>query len=217
MEHEFQAHLQEESLHRPGLSELLNASELRSFLTPERIRQLKAKYHDDVAHSRQVASLAQTLFELFQPAYHFTVEQFLLLTGAAHLHDLGQAVNQHHHDRHTAYVIENDEVLDGMSARLRLALALTAGAHRNRVGPGIDELAPVLARAVLEMAALLRLADALDFRHDGSAAIRFLKPEDDGGWVLGVNGLSTPSEKLVKKGKLFAEVFGARLKIVSAA
>jgi len=93
-----------------------------------------------------------------------------LLEYAALLHDIGHAVDHGRHQRHTYYLIKNSELLGFEPEEIEL-IALVARGHRKQVPkPSAPELAviPTAKRKIVRgLAAVLRVADALDRTHFG--------------------------------------------------
>ena len=127
------------------------------------------KYRFDLEHAAQVTRLSMRLFDLTSELHGFGSKERLLLGVAAILHDIGQFVDTRQHHKHSHYLILNSQI-PGLSDReLRLA-ALIARYHRKALPkknhseytslPKDDQM------TVSALAALLRIADALDRSHD---------------------------------------------------
>src|SRR5262249_4900394 len=86
------------------------------------------------------------------------------------LHDVGHSIDHDRHHRHTAYLIENSELI-GFTPTEVTVLALAARGHRKQApklsDPELQPLPPASRRLVRGIAALVRLADALDRTHFG--------------------------------------------------
>ena len=93
-----------------------------------------------------------------------------LLEYGALLHDIGHAIDRDRHHRHGAYLIRNAELL-GFAQDEVLLLAQLVRAHRKQAPkPASPELTALPARRrrqLRTLAAVLRLADALDRTHFG--------------------------------------------------
>ena len=86
------------------------------------------------------------------------------------LHDIGHAVSHDRHHRHTAYLIRNGE-FPGFTNREVEIIAETARHHRKQIPkastPELEAMPAKARRTVRALAALLRIADALDRTHTG--------------------------------------------------
>ena len=131
---------------------------------------LAHRYAGDNAHGRQIAMLATALFDGLAPLLKLRASSRELLEYAALLHDIGHAVDHGRHQRHTYYLIKNSELL-GFEPDEIDVIALVARGHRKTVPkPSAPELAlipPAKRKIVRGLAALLRVADALDRTHFG--------------------------------------------------
>ena len=111
-----------------------------------------------------------------------------LLEYAALLHDIGHAIEHDRHQRHTYYLIRASELL-GFSPVEIETIALVARGHRKQAprlsDPDVQTLPPANRRLVRGLAALLRVADALDRTHFGvierAARVPAARPARDHG------------------------------------
>ena len=131
---------------------------------------LARRYAGDNAHGRQVARLATTLFDQTAPLLGLPPSSRELLESAALLHDIGHAVDHDRHHRHTGYLIRNSELL-GFDPQEIEVMALVARGHRKQApklsDPELAALPGSKRKIVRGLAALLRIADALDRTHFG--------------------------------------------------
>lgn len=120
-------------------------------------------------HSHQVARLAERIFDGLAVSANLTRHQRLLLSSAALLHDVGYHIAHESHHKHSFYLIENSE-LTGFSEAERAVIANIAryhkGSHPKEQHPHFSSLNPTDRETVCRLAGILRLADALDRRHD---------------------------------------------------
>ena len=122
----------------------------------------------DEAHSRRVTALALSLFDQTAALHGLGPAERGLLEVAGLLHDVGYAVSQSAHHKHSLYLIRNAD-LDGFTARERDLVANVARYHRKALPA--DRHADYMAlddedrTLVRRLAALLRLADGLDADH----------------------------------------------------
>ncbi len=122
-------------------------------------------YHFQRHHAEQVARLALRLFDQLGPLHGLGREQRVLLHGAALLHEIGQYVAFSAHHKHAQYLIMNSD-LAGIGEASRAIVACVARYHRKAhpkpEHPVYDDLAPADRETVRRLAAILRIADALD-------------------------------------------------------
>ena len=122
----------------------------------------------DEAHCRQVTGLALSLFDQTATLHRLGPAERGLLEVAGLLHDVGYAVAQSSHHKHSLYLIRNAD-LDGFTPRERDLIANIARYHRKALPAdrhadymALDEADRSLVR---RLGALLRLADGLDADH----------------------------------------------------
>jgi len=122
-------------------------------------------------HGRQVARLALALFDGTAPALGLPAAMRELLEYAALLHDVGHAIDHDRHHRHSCYLIRNGELFGFEPLEVEI-MAHVARGHRKQAPklaePELQALPGMLRRAVRALAALLRVADALDRTHFGA-------------------------------------------------
>jgi exopolyphosphatase / guanosine-5'-triphosphate,3'-diphosphate pyrophosphatase len=134
------------------------------------VQALATRYAGTNAHGRHVAGLALQLFDALAPDLGLPLASRELLEHAALLHDIGHAIEHDRHQRHTFYLIRASELL-GFSPVEIETMAQVARGHRKQAprlsDPDVQTLPPANRRLVRGLAALLRLADALDRTHFG--------------------------------------------------
>ncbi|HVA39943.1 MAG TPA: HD domain-containing protein, partial [Candidatus Binataceae bacterium] len=121
-------------------------------------------------HGQQVARLSLKLFDETALVLGLPAESRELLEYAALLHDVGHAIDHDRHNRHSYYLIKNTELLGFDPVEIEV-IAQAARGHRKQA-PSLDspELRSLTAgrrRVVRGLAAILRVADALDRSHFG--------------------------------------------------
>jgi exopolyphosphatase/guanosine-5'-triphosphate,3'-diphosphate pyrophosphatase len=119
-------------------------------------------------HGRQVAKLALKLFDATAPVLALPKSARELLEYAALLHDIGHAIDHDRHNRHSYYLIKNAELFGFDPGEVEV-IAQAARGHRKQApkldSPEMNGLAPSKRRLVRGLAAILRVADALDRSH----------------------------------------------------
>ena len=134
------------------------------------VNALLEKYQASVEHAEQVADLATQIFEKTKALkLHNMGEQELhLLWSAAMLHDVGMFIGRNGHHKHSYYLIKNGGLL-GHSEEEVSVIANIARYHRGSDPKDSHEtfmqLGPLERQQVSELAAILRLAEALDRSH----------------------------------------------------
>ncbi len=177
---------------------------------------LGEKYRYDARHARVVARLATRIFDELQVEHGMPSRDRLLLEVAALLHDVGLFVGTRAHHKHAQYIIGASEIF-GLSADDRDVIGNVARYHR-RALPQKSHL-PYMALdrqdrvRVNKLAAMLRLANALDAEHlDKIRDVRVVQEADQ--WALVLDGTGDMTmERLAAaaRGDLFTEVFGRQL------
>lgn len=180
--------------------------------------QLGRKYIFDEQHGLATAKFAVRLFDETRSLHNLTLEHRLLLEVAALLHDIGHFVNMTDHHKHTQYLLTASPVI-GLTQQQMAIVANVARYHRKsfpkpqhdayRVLPSKDRV------IVSKLAALLRLADALDNEHASKVSevsVEYKKPK----FILMLKGegdLLLEKWALMKKSAFFEEVYSTKLTI----
>lgn len=133
------------------------------------VHQLLEKYKASVEHAEQVARLAGEIFLKMRGTLHvYPEETGHLLWSAAMLHDVGMFVGRNGHHKHSYYLIKNGGLLGHSEEEVAL-IASIARYHRGSEPKDSHEAVAAIPvnerRMVTEMAAILRLAEALDRSH----------------------------------------------------
>jgi exopolyphosphatase/guanosine-5'-triphosphate,3'-diphosphate pyrophosphatase len=135
--------------------------------------RLGRRYHFDEAHGQLVAALATRLFDDLAPRHRMGPRDRVLLTAAALLHDIGDFVRYEGHHKHSYYLIVHGDVM-GLSREELDVVANVARYHRKSPPSLEHENFRALGRdarsKVKAMAAILRIADALDREHRGKVS-----------------------------------------------
>jgi exopolyphosphatase/guanosine-5'-triphosphate,3'-diphosphate pyrophosphatase len=122
----------------------------------------------DEPHSRQVTKLALSLFDQTTELHGLGRPERELLEVAGLLHDVGFAVAQSAHHKHSLYLIRNAD-LDGFGPEELAVIANVARYHRKALPserhPDYQDLTEGERLLVRRLAALLRIADGLDADH----------------------------------------------------
>lgn len=133
------------------------------------VHSLLSKYQASVEHAEQVARLVSEIFLKTRGVLHNYPEDIgHLLWSAAMLHDVGMFIGRNGHHKHSYYLIKNGGLLGHSEEEVSL-IASIARYHRGSDPKDSHEALVTIEaghrRMVIEMAALLRLAEALDRSH----------------------------------------------------
>lgn len=172
-----------------------------------------------LAHGNHVAVLAMMLFEQLASLHQLEEVWGQRLLLAARLHDIGMAEGRKGHHKASMRLIDNDLALD-IPNDDRPWVALLARYHRKAWPSARHKRFASLKRhdrkAVARAAAILRIADALDYTHSGVAAgltVDIRKHTVD----IAVHGKSAMNcepelKRARKKGDLFRHLLGKNTK-----
>ncbi len=210
-------------VHIPGsnyeqglLHDLLVSRELTGAFAEEVLRSariLARRYQSDPKHGAHVGKLCTRFFDELADIHQLTPHDALLLQVSAILHEVGTFVSPRAHHKHSEYIILNSEVfgLDRLDVTL---VALVARYHRHS-GPVLDHPSYAALSTddrirVSKLAALLRVADALERTHDQRVSQIEIHREA-GKLRLHLPGMADAAiERLAmaSKADLFEQVFG---------
>ena len=146
------------------------------------VRNLALQYLPDLGHATHVASLAGQLLASLGGLVRAPdgLDPTQLLWAAGLLHDIGVAVDYDDHHKHSRYLILAAG-LPGFSQREVALIAQTVRYHR-KGAPELGELAPLCEpgddQLLVQMSALLRLAEHLDRGRDGAVVRATLREVD---------------------------------------
>ncbi|GAC1386918.1 MAG: hypothetical protein NVSMB33_16470 [Ktedonobacteraceae bacterium] len=192
--------------------------------TPEELRLSGGLYVEDWPHARQVVRLSKQLFNATQPLHKLDLHALLLLERAAFLHNTGMMIESRRHHKHSYRLIKEAQ-LPNFTDQERHEIACIARYHRRALpSTSHEEFAALSRRArkrVSALAALLRIADAFDYRHDGSVLHLAAAPElcTNTTWSISLTtrplaDLDTELEHAYEKADLFEKVFKRKLRLL---
>jgi exopolyphosphatase/guanosine-5'-triphosphate,3'-diphosphate pyrophosphatase len=170
------------------------------------------------AHSHQVARLAETIFDALAESAKLTRHQRLLLSAAALLHDVGYHIAHESHHKHSLYLIENSE-LTGFSERERAVIANIARYHKGSLPknhhPNYAALSGADRMTVARLAGILRLADAMDRRHDNRVKDVLCRRNRHVVHIQALSALECENEisEAERRLKLFEDAFECKVKL----
>lgn len=175
--------------------------------------ELGRKFDFDEAHSLHVAKLCRELFRALQDEHQLDSRYELMLYLSGMLHEIGLFISNRAYHKHSFYLIINSELF-GLAKNDMLLVALIARYHRRASPKPLHEGFSTLDRerriAVAKLAALLRVADALDRSYSQRVdEIRVFREKSK--LVIAVpdvDDLSLEQLALKQTGSLFEEIFG---------
>ncbi|MGI8601838.1 MAG: hypothetical protein ACR2OZ_02445 [Verrucomicrobiales bacterium] len=174
---------------------------------------LGAKFKIDTAHAQHVARSSGILFQELEKLHALGRRESLILTAAALLHETGHLIGARDHHLHSRYIIEHNEVF-GLDQEDTFLASLVARYHRGASPSTEHPEYRLLERSqrlvVSKLAALLRVADALDRGRGHRVAIRRVERQGRQ-LVLELEGLKDESAvqlAMNAKAGLFTSLFG---------
>lgn len=178
--------------------------------------QIGRKYQFDEPHALTVSRFAVQIFDATRELHHLGIEQRLVLEVAALLHDIGTFVNAADHHKHSQYLLLATPIV-GLNRDQVAILANVARYHRkSQPKPQHEPYRMLSSRdrvVVSKLAALLRLADALDNEH--ASKVREVSLEHKKPRVImrlkGEGDLLLEKWALGKKAEMFESVFSVKL------
>jgi HD superfamily phosphodiesterase len=192
--------------------------------TPEELRLSGGLQVEDWPHARQVERLSIQLFEATRPLHQLDERALCLLERAAFLHNTGMLIEARRHHKHSYHLIKGTTLPD-FTEEERHEIACIARYHR-RALPSVSHeefaaLSDPARERVSALAALVRIADALDWSHDGRV-LRLAANEDlcdDHTWMISLwrrspADLDAELEHAYEKADLFEKVFQRKLQFL---
>lgn len=193
-----------------------NEGELPLEEEAENILDRMVPVHAD--HSRHVTSIALALFERLKDLHGLDEDGRFHLKIASTLHDIGWLKGRkEHHKAAMEFILGLKNII--RDDRERIIIASIARYHRKAdpddSHPFFEQLAPEDKEEVRRLAALLRVADGLDWTHERIIIGVECFVEDERVLISCTAAGDADAERLraLEKGALFEKVFGKRLEI----
>lgn len=127
------------------------------------------RYGYEERHALQVAELSEKMFDQIAPLYDLERHLRTLLSAAALLHDVGYHISHESHHKHSFYLIKHSEIT-GFSENEKLVIANTARYQRGSMPKeshsDFMKLPEKDRRVVIELGAILRIAEGLDHGYE---------------------------------------------------
>ena len=192
--------------------------------TSEELRLSGGLLVEDWPHARHVARLSLELFAATQPLHQLDHEAQRLLERAAFLHNTGMMIEARRHHKHSFRLIKETPLPD-FNDEERHEIACIARYHRRALPstshPEFASLGRRARQRVSALSALLRIADALDYSHDGRILHVVAEPEhcNDKVWTFALIArpladLDDELEHAYEKADLFEKTFKRELRLV---
>jgi exopolyphosphatase/guanosine-5'-triphosphate,3'-diphosphate pyrophosphatase len=132
-------------------------------------RSFARRLEKDQTHAEHVRELSIQLYDQLQPLHHLPAESRVLLEAGALLHDVGHSVSHRGHHKHGEYLALNGDI-PGLEGRDRAVVAALVRYHNRKSVPAghhaaYSSLNNNDKRIARRLAAILRIAEALDHSH----------------------------------------------------
>jgi len=174
---------------------------------------LGRRYQFDEPHARHVTELATILFDALAEEHGLSKRERRLLRVASLVHDIGLFISGASHHKHSEYLINAADIF-GIRDADKAIVASVARYHRRALPQathmGFVSLARKERATVSKLAALLRIADALDRSHSQRIHLKKVELSAEE-LVLTIDGdqdLALERLSMRAKADLFEEVFG---------
>ena len=171
------------------------------------------RFHYDEAHAAHVRNLSLKIFDALKKEHGLGIHERMLLEISAILHDIGTYIRTSGHHKHSEYIVANSEVF-GLNRDDINIVSNVVRYHRKSqpLSTHVNFIAlPREGRiVVLKLAAILRVADALDRSHQGRIKELSFEQTEDRFIIRTSESLDLSLEKLslAEKGDMFEDVFG---------
>lgn len=134
---------------------------------------LAARYRVEPQHMTLVEKFTLHLFDQLKALHHLSARDRLLLHVAAIVHDIGGFIDTHEHYLHSDYILKQSELL-GLTNQEMQIIAAVSRYHSSRTPGGelarFRQLSADERLRIAKLAAILRVADALDDAHQQTIA-----------------------------------------------
>jgi exopolyphosphatase / guanosine-5'-triphosphate,3'-diphosphate pyrophosphatase len=217
-------HVAASDFHRDLLTNLLCNTPLTETFQDDVVGsawEVAKKFKVDKHHAEHVMNLAQQLYQFLADQHGLEAKYELLLRVACILHEVGMFVSAREHHKHSMYLILNTELF-GISTADRELVALLARYHRRynpeNNHPHFSEMSRDERMVVFKLAAMLRVADALDRTHSGR--IKNISLRKSGSRLIiqtgDVDDVTVEQIAIHGKCDLFREIYGLEVNLQTA-
>lgn len=175
------------------------------------------KRHDfDREHSLEVSKFSLRLFDELQSLHRMGNSERIWLRIASLLHDVGKSVSRQFHHKASRDIIVKEADLP-FRKRVRKIIGLIARYHRSELPEDTHkyyrQLDDESRQCVCRLAALLRLADALDAEHKQLVSSLSCTIRNDRVILYILTRDETNLNKVARKADLFEKVFGKTIDV----
>lgn len=183
------------------------------------VLKLARRFGYERQHCQKVLNLARQLFEELRPQHWLGEEDRFYLESAALLHDIGYHIGAPRHHHHSYYLVINSEMEGFHQMEIKL-IAHLVKYHSNEL-PGPEDadyssLPEGMRRKINILAGILRVANALDYSHQG--LVEEIKVTTDGTRIrlrVKTHGpLDLEIQETLAKGNLLAMTLSQDLEII---
>ena len=174
---------------------------------------LGRKFHYDEAHARHVADLSLAIYDALVREHGLGSRERLLLEVGGLLHDVGTFIKPSGHHKHGEYIVVNSEIF-GLNRGDLTIIANVVRYHRKSPPASTHVNFIALPRedriVVMKLAAIVRVADALDRGHDQRLRDAAFERREERFVIRAPAGTDLSLERLslAEKGDMFEDVFG---------
>jgi exopolyphosphatase / guanosine-5'-triphosphate,3'-diphosphate pyrophosphatase len=180
-------------------------------------RTFARRVQKDQTHAEHVRELSILLFDQLQPVHHLLPQARVLLEAGALMHDTGHMISHRGHHKHGEYLVLNGDI-PGLEGRDRAIVAALARYHNRKSEPAghhpaYSALNNNDKRIARRLAAILRIAEALDHSHR-QRVVQLRASFQRGAVALQITARGDAAEDLLDAGRasdLFEKEFHVRL------
>lgn len=179
-------------------------------------RNIAKRYQVEENHQKFVVKFSLQLFDRLKKLHGMGPKERMLLELAATLDDVGSYINNHDHYAHSDYIIQNSEIIGLSDVDVKMVAAV-ARYHSSHTPSSelqrFKDLTMEQRMVIAKLAALLRLADALDAsRKQKIKSIRVSLKEPAKVVIQATANDDIELERWIfqRKGEFFESVFGVQ-------
>ncbi len=183
------------------------------------VLKLARRYGYEPKHCKKVLGLARQLFEELRPNHWLGEEDRFYLESAALLHDIGYHIGTTRHHLHSHYLVVNSEMEGFHQMEIRLIANLVKFHSHELPGPEDTDywsLPEELRHKIDILAGILRIADGLDFTHQG--LVEEITVSTDGHKLLlrarSHGSLDLEIQETLAKGNLLERALSQKLEVI---
>ena len=179
---------------------------------------LGRRFRFDAPHGRHVAGLALSLFDQLRDLHKLARDDRRILIGGALLHDVGLFINYRRHHKHSMYIISQSDLPGLNPVEIRMAANVARYHRKGEPAPHHLEYVSLSERErsrVSKLAAIVRIADALDREHlQAVRAVAARVQENVVTLEMQTSGDGLLEKWAVqRKAALFEKLFGCKVRI----